>query len=108
MTTLGDGDGDSGPLRFAKDFIGLDYHHEGHSHIDALCHAVLDGALYNGRPQSSLTAEGASADAIEALKDGLVGRGILLDVPRLRESPGSSRASTCWSPTSRAASACRG
>jgi kynurenine formamidase len=85
MTTLGDAEAGPGSLRFAKDFIGLDYHHEGHSHIDALCHAVLDGALYNGRPQSSLTVEGAGADAIEALKDGLVARGVLLDVPRLRE-----------------------
>ena len=84
MTTLGDVDVGSGPLGFAKDFIGLDYHHDGYSHIDALCHVVLDGALYNGRPQSSLTADGASADTIEALKDGLVGRGILLDVPRHR------------------------
>ena len=87
MTTLGDADAGPGPLRFAKDFIGLDYHHEGYSHIDALCHVVLDGALYNGRPQSSLTAEGASADAIDVLKDGLVGRGVMLDVPRLREVP---------------------
>jgi kynurenine formamidase len=85
MTTLGAGDGDSVRLRFAKDFIGVDYHHEGHSHIDALCHAVLDGALYNGRPQSSLTADGASANAIDVLEDGLVGRGVLLDVPRVRD-----------------------
>ena len=84
---LGDVDVGSGPLRFAKDFVGVDYHHEGHSHIDALCHVVLDGRLYNGRPQSSLTAEGATADAIDVLKDGLIARGVLLDVPRLREIP---------------------
>ena len=27
----------SGSLRFAKDYVGVDYHNDGHSHIDALC-----------------------------------------------------------------------
>jgi kynurenine formamidase len=85
MTMLAEAEDGSGPLRFAKDYIGLDYHHESHSHIDALCHVALNGKLYNGRPRSSLTAEGATADAIDVLKDGLVGRGVLLDVPRYRE-----------------------
>ena len=34
MTMLSDEDG-SGTLRFAKDYVGADYHNEGHSHIDA-------------------------------------------------------------------------
>ena len=84
MTTLGNEDIGSGTLGFAKDLIAVDYHYEPHSHVDALCHVVLDGTLYNGRPSSSLTEEGATADAIEVLADGLVGRGVLLDVPRLR------------------------
>ncbi len=84
MTMLADVDVGSGTLRFAKDFIGLDYHHESHSHIDALCHVALDGALYNGLSSDSLTAAGATVDAIDVLKNGLVGRGVLLDVPRLR------------------------
>lgn len=82
MTMLGDQG--SGPLRFTKDFIGVDYHNQPHSHVDALCHVVFDGSLYNGRPGDSVTAEGAKAEAIEVLKDGLVGRGVLLDVPRSR------------------------
>jgi kynurenine formamidase len=85
MTMVADVDVGSGTLRFAKDYIGLDYHNPPHSHIDALCHVALDGALYNGKPTGSLTPEGATADAIDVLKDGLIGRGVLLDVPRLRE-----------------------
>jgi hypothetical protein len=46
MTMLGDVDIGSGTLRFAKDFIGVDYHNESHSHIDALCHVAVDGVLY--------------------------------------------------------------
>jgi kynurenine formamidase len=84
MTMLGDVDIGSGTLRFAKDFIGVDYHNESHSHIDALCHVAVDGVLYNGVSSESLTLQGATADSIDVLKDGLVGRGVLLDVPRLR------------------------
>ena len=87
MTLLTDTDIGSGSLRFAKDYVGADYHNDGHSHIDALCHVAYEGSLWNGRPASSVTAEGARVDAIEVLKDGLIGRGVLLDVPRLREVP---------------------
>src|SRR5215467_5349432 len=87
MTMLGDTDIGSGTLSFAKDYIGVDYHNDGHSHIDALCHVAFDGALYNGKPVDSVTADGAGADAIEVLRNGLVGRGVLLDVPRLRGVP---------------------
>ena len=84
MTMMGDEDIGSGTLRFAKDYVGADYHNPSHTHIDALCHVAFDGTLYNGRSTASLTREGATADDIGALKDGLVGRGVLLDVPALR------------------------
>ena len=84
MTMMGDEDIGSGTLRFAKDYVGADYHNPSHTHIDAFCHVAFDGTLYNGRPTASLTREGATADDIGALKQGLVGRGVLLDVPALR------------------------
>jgi kynurenine formamidase len=87
MTMLGDVDIGSGTLRFAKDYIGVDYHNDGHSHIDALCHVAFDGALYNGRSSESVTAAGSTADTIEGARHGLVGRGVLLDVPRARGVP---------------------
>jgi kynurenine formamidase len=77
----------SAALGFAKDFVGADYHTEGHTHIDALCHVSYEGRLYNGVAAASVTAEGASSEAIDLVKDGLVGRGVLLDVPRLRGVP---------------------
>ena len=84
MTMLPDVDIGSGGVRFAKDYVGLDYHNEGHSHIDAFSHVAYDGALYDGQPASVVTSEGAAAGAIDLLKDGLVGRGVLLDVPGVR------------------------
>jgi kynurenine formamidase len=82
-------DADDGPgtMRFATDFVGADYHHDGHTHIDALCHVIFEGSVYNGIPAAEVTARGAAADSIEALANGLVGRGVLLDIPRLRGVP---------------------
>ena len=77
----------SGTLRFAKDYVGVDYRNDGHSHIDALCHVAFDGALYNGKPSASITEDGATIDTIDVVKNGLIGRGVLLDVPRLRGVP---------------------
>ena len=84
MTMLHDVDIGSGAVHFAKDYIGVDFHHEGHSHIDAFSHVAFDGALYDGVPASSVTSTGSVAGAIGLLADGLVGRGVVLDVPRLR------------------------
>ncbi|HEX5822385.1 MAG TPA: cyclase family protein [Solirubrobacterales bacterium] len=83
MTMLGGREHPQG-LAFAKDYIGVDYHNDSHSHLDALCHVSYDDSLYNGRPADSVSATGASVETVEVLKEGLVGRGVLLDVPRTR------------------------
>jgi kynurenine formamidase len=87
MTMLGDATADADPVQFIKDYVGADYHNDGHTHIDALCHVAYQGMLYNGRPENSVTARGAALNTIEVLKDGLVGRGVLLDIPRVRGVP---------------------
>ena len=87
MTMLTDTDIGSGSVRFAKDFVGVDYHNDGHTHIDALCHVAYRGLLYNGRQQGTVTEKGAAINTIDVLADGLVGRGVLLDVPRVRGVP---------------------
>ncbi len=85
MTALGSG-ADSQPegVEFIKDYVGADYHNDGHTHIDALCHVAYDGLLYNGRPEEQVDEDGAAVNSIEVLKDGLIGRGVLLDIPRAR------------------------
>ena len=84
MTMLGDAAGGADPLQFIKDYVGADYHNDGHTHIDALCHVAYRGALYNDRPEASITADGAALNTVEVLRNGLVGRGVLLDIPRAR------------------------
>jgi kynurenine formamidase len=83
MTLLGEHDS-AEALAFVKDYIGVDYHNDSHTHLDALCHVSWEGSLYNGRPANSVSATGAGFGAVEVLKDGLIGRGVLLDVPRVR------------------------
>ncbi len=86
MTTTPGGEHGSG-LEFAKDFVGADYHNDGHTHIDAFCHVIYEGSLYNGAPATSVTEDGAAADAVDVLASGLVGRGVLLDIPGRRGVP---------------------
>jgi kynurenine formamidase len=79
--------GDHEAVSIAKDYVGVDYHSDTHTHIDALSHVGYEGSLYNGRPAAAVTSRGAAAESIEVLKDGLVGRGVLLDIPRIRGVP---------------------
>ncbi|MGT2531948.1 cyclase family protein [Streptomyces nojiriensis] len=74
-------------LHFALDRFAMNVHGDADSHLDALCHVLFDGTLYNGVPASNVTSEGAGALTVEVVRDGIVGRGVLLDVPRLREVP---------------------
>jgi kynurenine formamidase len=84
MTMLPEGDTAADPVRFAKDYIGLDYHGDTHTHVDALSHVAYNGLLYNGKPAGLVTDRGAEAESIEVLAHGLVGRGVLLDIPAVR------------------------
>ncbi|MEU9304882.1 cyclase family protein [Streptomyces sp. NPDC048269] len=74
-------------LHFARDRFAMNVHGDADSHLDALCHVLFDGELYNGVPASSVTPEGAGALSVEVVRDGIVGRGVLLDIPRLRGVP---------------------
>ncbi|TRO68831.1 MULTISPECIES: cyclase family protein [unclassified Streptomyces] len=74
-------------LHFAVDRIAMNVHGDADSHLDALCHVLYDGELYNGVPASAVTAQGARSLSVDLVRDGIVGRGVLLDIPRLRGVP---------------------
>ncbi|MGW7363436.1 cyclase family protein [Streptomyces sp. NPDC054841] len=74
-------------LFFARDRFAMNVHGDADSHLDALCHVMYDGELYNGVPASSVTPDGATALSVDVVRDGIVGRGVLLDIPRLRGVP---------------------
>jgi len=71
-------------LRFAMDFLGMSCHGDCHTHIDALNHIAYGGHIYGGRPQSFVTSHGSLGLDIAGYANGIVGRGVLLDIPRLR------------------------
>ncbi len=51
---------------------------------DALAHVFYDDKMYNGFGPEYVSSTGATKNAIQVLKDKVVGRGILLDIPRFR------------------------
>ncbi|MGM7775798.1 cyclase family protein [Arthrobacter sp. KNU-44] len=81
---LKDGEDVGAGYASATDFVGIDYHGVHTSHFDALCHVFYDGRMYNDRPAGLVRSTGAEANTIEAFRDGIATRGVLLDIPSLR------------------------
>jgi len=75
------GAGDVAGAGGSADYFAIAPHGMAHTHLDALCHIFYKGQMYNGRPASMVTSAGALANSIEAGKDGVVSRGVLLDIP---------------------------
>jgi kynurenine formamidase len=69
-------------LEVSTDYIGIAFHGMASSHLDALCHVFQGGLMYNGRPATDVKSTGARRNTVMTLKDGVAGRGVLLDVPR--------------------------
>jgi kynurenine formamidase len=57
------------------------------THLDALCHIFWDGQMYNGRPAELVSEAGAQALPITVAKQGVITRGVLLDVAAARGVP---------------------
>jgi kynurenine formamidase len=87
MTLLPDADIGSGDLRFACDYVGMEFHGDAHSHIDALCHVVYENTLHNAVPASRVLSTGTQVQSIDVAAAGIVGRGVLLDVAKVRGVP---------------------
>jgi kynurenine formamidase len=71
----------------ARDYVGLDVHGLYTTHVDALSHMFVRGEMYGGRPASEVRSDGARANTIMSMADGVVGRGVLLDIPRALGTP---------------------
>ena len=70
-----------------SDNYNISYHGYSHSHIDSLCHILYKGQMYNGVSQETITEEGCSNASIVNLQGGIVTRGVLIDIPRLKGVP---------------------
>ena len=73
---------------FTTDTYRVSYHGYAHSHLDALCHILYKDQTYNGYSRAEINTErGCTRMGIDQLKSGIVTRGILLDIPRLKNVP---------------------
>lgn len=71
--------------RGASEFIGMVFHGYTITHVDTPAHYFWEGRLYNGRSCRLVTSrEGAQVESVDLLRDGVVGRGVLLDVASVR------------------------
>src|SRR6478752_8316603 len=73
---------------FNMDSYRVSYHGYAHSHMDALCHILYNDQTYNGYARAVVNTEkGCTKLGIDNLKNGLITRAVLLDIPRLKSLP---------------------
>jgi kynurenine formamidase len=71
--------------RGASEFIGMVFHGYTITHVDTPAHYFWKGRIYNGRSCNLITSrEGATIESVELLHDGVVSRGVLLDIAALK------------------------
>src|SRR6266481_693953 len=76
----------AGPgLPAALDYFAIAPHGMAFTHLDALCHVFWEGKMYNGFSSSEIGRWGAGKCAIDVARDGVISRGVLLDIPKLKE-----------------------
>jgi kynurenine formamidase len=73
--------------KFNMDAYSVSFHGFAFSHFDATSHTYYDGHLYNGFPDSSIAASGASVLDTTVYRNGIFTRGVLVDIPWLRGLP---------------------
>ena len=61
-------------------------HGAGHTHFDAFAHVFFDGKMWNGQPVADVVTKekGAAKMSILDVKNGVMTRGVLYDIPRLK------------------------
>jgi kynurenine formamidase len=69
----------AGGFRYADDAITMPL--QCGTQWDSLAHVFYDGKMYNDRDIRLVTSRGAAKNGIDAARDGIVGRGVLLDLP---------------------------
>lgn len=75
----------AGGFRYADDAVTMPL--QCGTQWDALSHVFYDERMYNDRDVRLVTSRGARANSIDRICDGVVGRGVLLDLPRVRRVP---------------------
>jgi kynurenine formamidase len=77
---LGQDEGNSG----IADQYSVRYHGFTQTHIDALCHMIRDGKMYNGYARNADPRLGTRRLGVTNMKSGILTRGVLMDIARLK------------------------
>ncbi len=72
------------PGEYVMERVSFSYHGGIHSHLDALCHVLWQGEMYNGFSKNDVNEDGCQKLGIANVKQGILTRGILMDIPRLK------------------------
>lgn len=72
-----------GAFKYADDYVFMPL--QAATQWDGLAHVYYDDQIYNGFPASDVTPHGANHDSIDKQAKGIAGRGVLLDIARLRD-----------------------
>jgi kynurenine formamidase len=76
----------AGPPGYASlDYFAIAPHGMAFTHLDALCHVFWQGKMYNGFSEREVGRFGARRCAIDVTRDGVMSRGVLLDIPRTKK-----------------------
>jgi kynurenine formamidase len=64
-------------------------HGAGATHLDAFAHRFFNGKMWNGYPIAGLVTRegGAARNSVLTMKDGIMTRGVLYDIPKLKSVP---------------------
>ncbi len=72
----------------AMDLYTIWYHGSVITHIDSLCHYSFEGKIFNGFLRSDIApGPGCPSNGIEHQKNGIMTRGIIVDLPRMKNVP---------------------
>jgi kynurenine formamidase len=76
-----------GSVTWAVEMTSEMSHTEGLTHIDGLTHLAYRGRGYNNVPAAHAPPVGQLRNAVGTMRDGIVTRGVLIDLPRLKGVP---------------------
>jgi hypothetical protein len=86
----------------AMDLYTIWYHGSVITHIDSLCHYSFEGKIYNGYDRAKIAqGPGCPSNGIEHHKNGIMTRGILVDLPRMKNVPYLEPGTPCMHQISR-------
>lgn len=72
----------------AMDLYTIWYHGSTITHIDSLCHYSFEGKIYDGYPRSDIAqGPGCPMNGVENQRAGIMTRGVIVDLPRLKNVP---------------------